>query len=291
MGTQEWGRHHGLLFDSAAEEYDKARRSYPDVLVDRALERGGLGAGSRVVEVGSGTGKLTAQLVERGLRVDAVDPGPNMIEVARRRVGPGAAVEFHVGRFEDVELPEGAFGGVFAATAFHWVDPEIGWAKAASLLGPGGVLALLSHLTVRDEESAEVYEALIDVLREHEPELAADWPKPRELDAILGGVPTRAGNASATWDWLMGTGRHRMEVAAAAELFDDVEVVTETEVIEETADELIEHFRTTSLCHRLEPERREALLDADRRVLEQFGGTMRSSLVAVVMTARKRARS
>lgn len=289
MGAEEWGRQHGLLFDTAAEEYDKARRSYPDVLVDRALARGGLGAGSRVVEVGCGTGKLTEQLVERNLRIDAVDPGANMIEVARRRVGD-ADVEFHVGKFEDVELPEGAFGAVFSATAFHWVDPEIGWAKAASLLEPGGVLALLSHLTVRDEESAEVYEALIEVLREHEPEIAADWPKLRELEAVLAGVPARAGNASATWDWLMGTGRHRMEVAAAGELFEDVEVATDAEVVEETADELIEHFRTTSLCHRLEPERREALLEADRRILDGFGGKIRSTLVAVLMTARPAAR-
>jgi SAM-dependent methyltransferase len=286
VGKQEWGRHHGLLFDTAAEEYDKARRSYPDLLVDRALARGGLGAGSRVVEVGCGTGKLTEQLVERDLHIDAVDPGANMIEVARRRVGSAASVEFHVGTFEDVALQEEAFAGVFAATAFHWVDPEIGWAKAASLLEPGGVLALLSHLTVRDEESAEVYEALIGVLREHEPEIAADWPKLRDLDAVLAGVPARAGNASATWDWLMA-GRHRMEVAAAVDLFEDVEVATDAEVVEETADELIEHFRTTSLCHQLEPDRREALLEADRRVLEDFGGTIRSTLVAVLMTARR----
>jgi SAM-dependent methyltransferase len=286
MPSEQWSREFGRLFDQAAEEYDKVRPSYPGVLVDRALERGRLGRGSRVVEVGCGTGKLTELLVERGLAVDAVDPGPNMIEVARRRVGADAQVEFHVGRFEDVDLPEGAFGGVFSATAFHWVEPEVGWTKAASLLAPGGVFALLSHITVRDDESAEVYEALLDVLREHEPEIAAGWPEPRELDEVLAGVPARASNPSATWDWLMGTGRHRLEVPAAAELFRDVEVLTEARIVEETTEELIEQFRTTSLCHRLDPERREALLEADRRVLDEFGGTIRSTLAAVLMTAR-----
>jgi SAM-dependent methyltransferase len=287
MFPKEWPRRYGQLFDKTAEEYDKVRPSYPPVLVDLAVERGRLGAGSRVVEVGCGTGKLTELLVERGLHVDAVDPGPNMIQVARRRVGPDAPVEFHVSKFEDVELPEAAFGGVFSATAFHWVEPEIGWAKAASLLELGGVLALLSHIVVRDEESAEAHDALLRVLREHEPELGAAWPDTRPLDTVLDGLPARAGNASSTWDWLMNSGQHRLEVAAAAELFEDVEVATETRIVEETADELVEHFRTTSLCQRLEPDRREALLEADRRVVEEFGGTIRSTFTAVLMTARR----
>lgn len=287
MPPREWPRQYGQLFDQAAEEYDKARPTYPPTLVDLAMERGGLGPGSPVVEVGCGTGKLTELLVERRLHVDAVDPGQNMIHVARRRVGPDAPVEFHVGKFEDVQLPPRAFAGIFSATAFHWVEPEISWSKAASLLEPGGILALLTHIVVRDEESAEVHDALLDVLREHEHEIAAAWPDTRTLDAVLAGFPARAGNASATWDWIMNSGQHRLEVPAAADVFEDVEVATETRIVEETADELIEHFRTTSLYHRLEPERREALLEADRRVVEEFGGTIRSTFAAVLMTARR----
>src|SRR4029453_7372072 len=155
-----------------------------------------------------------------------------MIQVARRRVG-AAAVEFHVGRFEDVDLPAGAFAGVVSAPAFHWVEPGGGWRKAAALLEPGGLLALLTHVVVRDESSEEVHAALLDVLREYEPELAAAWSEPRRLEALLAGVAPRKGNASATWDWLMNEGQHRLEVAAAAELFEDVEVATESRTVEE----------------------------------------------------------
>src|SRR5262245_5868383 len=290
MRPREWPRRYGQLFDQAAEDYDKVRPTYPPALVDLAMARGGLTAGSRIVEVGCGTGKLTELLAECGLHVDAVDPGPNMIAVARRRVGPDAAVDFHVARFEDVELTEAAFRGIFSATAFHWVEPEVSWVKAASLLEPGGVLALLTHIVVRDEESADTHDALLDVLREHEPQIAATFPDPRTLDVVLAGVPARGGNASATWDWVMNAGQHRLEVAAAAELFEDVQVATETRVVEETADEMVEHFRTTSVCHGLDPERREALLEADRRVIEEHGGTLRSSFAAVLMTARSTSR-
>ena len=46
-------------------------------------------------------------------------------------------MSFRIGRFEDVELPSGAFAAAFSATAFHWVDPSVGWAKVARLLQPG----------------------------------------------------------------------------------------------------------------------------------------------------------
>ena len=88
------------MFDAVAEAYDRERPSYPPELVDAACAIGGLARGSPVLEVGCGTGKLTEALVERGLSVEAVDPGPNMIAFARSRTGDAA--RFHVGRFEDV---------------------------------------------------------------------------------------------------------------------------------------------------------------------------------------------
>jgi ubiquinone/menaquinone biosynthesis C-methylase UbiE len=74
---------HGDVFDGIAEAYDARRSGYPSEIVAAAVELAGLRIGSRVVEVGAGTGKLTEELVAFGLRVDAVEPGPNMIELAR----------------------------------------------------------------------------------------------------------------------------------------------------------------------------------------------------------------
>ena len=129
-----------------------------------------------MLEIGCGTGKLTEALVERGLRVDAVDPGPNMIALARKRTGGSEAVTFHVGRFEDVALPEGAFDAVFSATAFHWVDPSVGWAKAARALRPGGILALLMHIGYHEDETVAASEALRRVLKQHFPTAAPGSP-------------------------------------------------------------------------------------------------------------------
>src|SRR5437868_4826158 len=122
----------GLVFDRVAEEYDRVRPGYPAELIDSALAGAEI---RRVLEVGCGTGQLTGALAARGLEVEAVEPGANLAALARRRV-PGLRV--HSRRFEDVALPEAAYDAVFSATAFHWVDPAVGWAKAARILRPGG---------------------------------------------------------------------------------------------------------------------------------------------------------
>lgn len=289
--TSESIRRWGQSFDRVAEAYDAVRSGYPASLVDHALERGGLGAGSRVLEVGCGTGKLTELLVERGLRVDAVDPGPNMIAMARRRVGQADAVTFHLGRFEDVDLPEQPFEAVFSATAFHWVDPAVGWAKAASALKVGGLIALLSHLNVTEEQTAALQDEFVALLHEHVPEVAAGWQPFLERDDLLAGARERDGNASEVWDWLLhgGLKRPSLAVAEAADLFEDVEVASEGYTVEETADEWLGLFRTTSLYQRLEPARRAPLEQDHRRLIERLGGSVRTPLVVVLMTARRSA--
>jgi ubiquinone/menaquinone biosynthesis C-methylase UbiE len=281
-------RDYGKVFDQVADAYDAVRSGYPDRLVDLAVERGGLTPGSRVVEIGSGTGKLTASLVARGLVVDAVEPGANMTAAARRRIGDAADVTFHLARFEDVELPEKAFSAVFSATAFHWVDPGVGWAKAAALLEPGGLLAFLVYASVRTPESAAFEDELLAVLAKHAPDAADDRHPSRELEAILGGVAERRDNVSAVWDWLMSSGRHGLAVPAAAELFDDVQVESDLRVAEDTTDELIALFKTTSLWFRVPAERRGALEADDRALIERHGGVIRTPVATFLMTARRR---
>ena len=279
-------RSFGQVFDDVAEQYDAARPGYPAELVDAALERGGLRAGDEVVEVGCGTGKLTELLAARGLRVDAVDPGASMIAFAERRVGSAPHVRFHVARFEDVDLPAGAYAALFSATAFHWVDPHVGWRKAAALLEPGGVLALLMHAHVRDERSDEQERGFREILRRHAPEVEETLPPLRDLEELLAGAGARRANASAAWDWLMGEA-HELSVPEAADLFADVELTTTVERVEQTADELWAQFRTTSLYFRIDPPRRAAFEADDRRHLEHLGGSLTSSQAAILLTARR----
>jgi ubiquinone/menaquinone biosynthesis C-methylase UbiE len=285
MDDAEVRRRYGQVFDRVAEDYDRARRGYPDALIDAACRLGPLRPGDSVVEVGCGTGLLTAALVARGLRVDALDPGANMLRLAARRVGESPAARFHEGRFEDLDLPEDAFAAVFSATAFHWVDPAIGWAKAARILRPGGLLALIQHCDVWAEQTAASWDEFLDALRQVAPDVAAGMHRPREEREILAGVTERQDNVSEVWSWI---GRHDLASPEAAELFDDVQISTVPVTTEQTADELNAYVRTTSLYARIAPERREQLEAATHRIADRHGGAVRTSELAVLVTARRR---
>jgi 2-polyprenyl-3-methyl-5-hydroxy-6-metoxy-1,4-benzoquinol methylase len=131
------------LFDQVADLYEETRQGYPREIVDTMLTTAGVGPGAAVLEIGCGTGQLTGALAGRGLRVTALDIGPAMVAATRRRVtDPLVSVEHS--SFEDHQA-EGPFDLIVSATAFHWVDPTVGWEKAARLLRPtAGWLALLT---------------------------------------------------------------------------------------------------------------------------------------------------
>ncbi|MFE9424766.1 class I SAM-dependent methyltransferase [Kitasatospora sp. NPDC006697] len=133
-------------FDEDAELYDRARPGYPDRLYEDLAELAGARAGSRVLELGCGTGQATVPLVRRGCRVTAVEAGPRMAEVARRNLAAAAAAgaaEVVTAGFERWPLPAEPFDTVLAATAFHWIDPAVRVPKAAGALRPGGALAVV----------------------------------------------------------------------------------------------------------------------------------------------------
>ena len=275
----------GLTFDRAAEEYEVARPAYPPRLVDRAVERAALDGSSRVLEVGCGTGKLTRILVDRGLRVEALDPGANLIDIARRRLEETGIATFHIGRFEDVDLPTDEFDALFSATAFHWVDPAVGWRKAAEVLKAEGVLALLSYVSVRDELSGAAQDKFASLLRQQAPNI--DWQPFLEPGVLIAGAKERSANVSEVWEWVLQGGVRRPPLvrAEAAALFSAVEVDYETHVVEQGAQEWARLFRTTALCHALDPDCRDVVEREAKRMIEDRGGTARSPMAEVMVTA------
>ena len=127
-------------FSRAAAAYERGRPGYPDQAVDWLAARLGLGEGSRVADVGAGTGKLTRMLVARGARVVALEPVAQMASVLSR-AAPGAQVVRAVA--EALPLASGWARALTVAQAFHWFDWPAALADAHRVLGPGGGLALV----------------------------------------------------------------------------------------------------------------------------------------------------
>jgi SAM-dependent methyltransferase len=277
-------RSYGKVFDDVAIEYDRCRPAYPDELVDRACQLAGLHSGDRVLELGCATGQLTRSLLARGLRVTAVEPGAKLLSLAEQNLAGAAESEFVNARFEDALLPSERFRAVFSAAAFHWIDPQVSWRKAARVLAPGGTLALVQYCGLQDPRSVCDQEALLSALARIAPEIAADWPAYRDLPALVAGAEQRRANISETWAWIAGQDVARAE---AGRLFCDAQVAAVPTIVEQTAAELNALLRTASFYRRISPPQRRALEREHIALHERIGRPIRSGLVAVVLAARR----
>lgn len=144
-------------FDRAAEDYEAARPTYPEELLDRLP----LAAGATVLDLGAGTGKLTRVLVRRYRRVFAVEPLDGMRAILER-VAPGAASL--AGAAEAIPLPDASVDGVFAATAFHWFANDEAIAEIARVLRRGGVFAVVWNDVVEPSPLPPAYLARVEAI-------------------------------------------------------------------------------------------------------------------------------
>jgi SAM-dependent methyltransferase len=177
-------------FDGVAAEYDRARPAYPEELFDDLVRLAGLQPGAHLLELGSGTGKATAPLARRGFRVTCLELGEQLAAVARRNLSGFPEVTVIAASFDEWRPPAGeVFDLVFAATAWHWLDPDIRYVRAWELLRPGGHLAFWSatHAFPRDgdpffDEIQQVYDEI------GEGRAGEGTPRPGELPDDRGDI-------------------------------------------------------------------------------------------------------
>ncbi|WP_267207810.1 class I SAM-dependent methyltransferase [Corynebacterium sp. Marseille-P8863] len=131
-------------FNSGAVLYDAIRPSYPPsvpALIADLPQRAG---GTRILDVGAGTGKLTELLgagadSESTRRVLACDPSADMVRVLRDKLPNVPAWRATA---EATGLADGAVDAVTCAQTWHWVDTATASAEAARITSPGGKLLL-----------------------------------------------------------------------------------------------------------------------------------------------------
>jgi SAM-dependent methyltransferase len=257
-GRRRW------TFDSVAEQYERARSTYPAALFDDLVALAPLPPGARVLEVGCGTGKATLPLAERGLEVVCVELGERLAAVARRKLARFPDVEIHVDDFETWEPPPGPFDAVVSMSAFHWIDPEVGLAKAHRLLRDDGVLVIGGVVNVLPEDGdpfwAEVqedYDAVVPSPDNQPP------PRPEDIDYLKSEI-----EASGLFHHVWGRRYPR-----------DVEY---------TADEYVALMGTYSPNIDLDPATRRRLFDRVRHRIEaRPGGKITAHNLYLVDVARR----
>ena len=142
---EEWLRH-ASSFGAAAAAYAEHRPGYAEAAVRWALEPVSTHNPLRVLDLGAGTGKLTAALVGLGAEVTAVEPDPDMLAELRRNpiFSPEptlSSVKALRGNAEEIPLAGASADAVLAGQALHWFDLDRAIPEIARVLTPGGVLA------------------------------------------------------------------------------------------------------------------------------------------------------
>ena len=110
-------------------------------LVDRFLEKTRPPRGGAALEIGCGAGFVSAHLAQTyGMKVEATDADPQMLELARRKSGAAGGVTFTEADAGALPFANGVFDLVVAQNVFHHVAD---WGKVADevarVLKPGGM--------------------------------------------------------------------------------------------------------------------------------------------------------
>jgi SAM-dependent methyltransferase len=252
-------------FEAAADLYDTARPSYPDELFDDLVSLAGLKPGDRLLEIGCATGKATRALLERGFSVVCVEMGAQLAEHARSNLA-GLPVEIHVEPFETWDDERGAaFDLIYAATAWHWVDPALRYHKAYQLLGPGRHLAFWSARHAFPEAFDPFFSEIQEVYDEIGESHPGNWPPPPPDE----------------------TPDDREEIEASG-LFEDVQVRRYVWAKSYTADEYIALLNTFSGHIAMEAAKREHLYSEIRqRIGQRTDPRVRRHWYAILHVARR----
>jgi demethylmenaquinone methyltransferase / 2-methoxy-6-polyprenyl-1,4-benzoquinol methylase len=153
------------LFAPLAESYDRYARllsfgqdpRWRSFLVSRIDAR----PGDTVLDVACGTGAVTLELLRRyRCRVVAVDQSPEMLAVARRRLG--GRVELRAARAEALPFEGASFDGLTFTYLLRYVDdPARTMSELSRVVRPGGHIAMLEFFTPSSTPARIGWEAYV----------------------------------------------------------------------------------------------------------------------------------
>ncbi len=163
----EVDEHPTRRFTNRAGNYARYRPTYPAAALDWLWGAAGLSAGRVVADVGSGTGILTALLLERGATVYAVEPNAAMRAAAEAWLGDRPGFVSLDATAEATGLPDAGVDLITAGQAFHWFEPEATRAEFRRVLRPGGSVGLIWNSRDTTDAFVADYEALLEAYARH----------------------------------------------------------------------------------------------------------------------------
>ncbi|WP_028922513.1 class I SAM-dependent methyltransferase [Pseudonocardia acaciae] len=249
-------------FGADPGRYDRTRPRYPDALIERIVAASPV---PDVLDVGCGTGISSRQFQAAGARVLGVEVDARMAGYARAR-----GLDVEVAAFESWDPAGRTFDAVVAGQAWHWVDPVAGAAKAASVLRPGGRLAVFWNAF---QPPPELTEAIVAVYRRAMP----DSPV---YQRVMPGLEAYS---------VMFT--HAADGVRAAGGFGEPEQWRHDWERDYTRDEWLDQVPTHGGHSNLPPATLNELLTGIGAAIDAIGGTFTMRYAAVAVTSTRSART
>lgn len=268
------------VFDRVAGLYDAGRPGYPSDAIADLGARCALRSGSRVLEVGCGTGQATRALAGIGCAVRALELGAQLARLAAENLASFPDVEIVTTAFEDAVESPGSYDAVVSATAFHWIDPSLAFPKAATLLRPGGSLALLTNAHVAGGTQNAIAGEVQAVHRRVAPDVGTcTFPSVDDLRRWA----SADGDIAAVWSRVE---RKMAEPPPVDHLFAPPVVSCYPWIADYDRDGYLTMLSTQSTYALMDPARREELLGAIGSVIDdRLGGTITKQYVCILVTA------
>jgi SAM-dependent methyltransferase len=204
------------------------RPSYSDSLIDEVLGYTKLVETDRIADIGAGTGNLTGLLLERGFRVNAVEPNDAMrIHGMARTVKFGDLVTWSNGVAEFTKLPRGIFGMVTFGSSFNVTNRSAALAESFDLLQSGGwLMCCWNHRDMTDAKQQCVQDIIQHLLPKYSPGTRSEdqtqvilesglFEKPRHLSS-------RVNHRLKLADWLEAWRSHATLIQQAGDRFDEI---------------------------------------------------------------------
>lgn len=131
-------------FGEVAHQWDKMREAFfSEAVREKAMSIAGVQPSKLAADIGAGTGFLTQGLIQRGLRVIAVDQSEAMLKEMGTKFQGIDAVDYRIGEAENLPIEDKVVDYVFANMYLHHVEnPPVAIKEMARILKLGGMLVI-----------------------------------------------------------------------------------------------------------------------------------------------------
>lgn len=238
------------VFNQIISDYAIARPGYPSELYDDIVEFSMLKQDAEILEIGAGPGQATDYFVKNGYSITALEIGNEQVRYLSDKYSGYRNFKPICSSFENYNCLSETYNLVFSATAFHWIEPEIGYPKAYNLLKKNGTLAVFWHMYSIIREPSEMFNEICKIFQKYAPELD-DFISNDEAEAL---------------------NRLRFSQIQTNKLFDKPDYKVYRWIDEYTTERYVKLLNSYTDIHEMDEDKRNAVLQSVAEFIESKNG-------------------